>query len=267
MNNTETVPILRLTEQGISNINDVVAREFAVTIVLNGRELVTLLCSPADLQYLAVGFLLSEGLLTAKDEIRRMTDDYRTGTVRIDTERDERPTGAAASARSITSGCGGGVSFHSAADVVQGQAKVESGAEISTHEVMALMKEFQHRSSTFIATGGVHSAALCDRNRILIFSEDIGRHNAIDKVFGECILNGVPTGDRMLFTSGRVSSEIVLKTARRHVPIIVSKSAPTDLGLRLADDLGVTLLGFVRGGRMNVYTHDRRIARDGKQDC
>ncbi len=267
MNNTKTVPILRLTEQGFGNINDVVARESAVTIVLNERELVTLLCSPTDLKYLAVGFLLSEGLLGSKDEIRRMTHDYRTDTVRVDTERDERPAGAAVSRRFVTSGCGGGVSFHTAADVVRGQAKIESGAEISTREVLALMKEFQHRSSTFIATGGVHSAALCDRNRILVFSEDIGRHNAIDKVFGECILNEVPTGDRMLLTSGRVSSEIVLKAARRNVPIIVSRSAPTDLGLRLADDLGVTLLGFVRGGRMNVYTHDWRIARDGKQGC
>jgi FdhD protein len=126
------------------------------------------------------------------------------------------------------------------------------------------VKEFQHRSQIYRTTGGVHSAVLCDTGNIIVFSEDIGRHNAVDKIFGECILNGITTDDRIIITSGRVSSEIVLKIARRNVPIIVSKSAPTDLGVRLADNLGVTLVGFVRGRRMNVYTHAGRITTDGK---
>ena len=142
--------------------------------------------------------------------------------------------------------------------------KVESRTEISTPEVLALVNEVQHRSQIYRATGGVHSAALCDTKDILVFSEDIGRHNAIDKIFGECILNDIATDDHIIITSGRISSEILLKVAKRNVPLIVSKSAPTNLGVRLADDLGVTLVGFVRGKRMNVYTHAWRIATDGK---
>jgi FdhD protein len=142
----------------------------------------------------------------------------------------------------------------------QGQRKVESKIEIQTLQVLALVKEFQHRSQIYRTTGGVHSAVLCDTGNIIVFSEDIGRHNAVDKIFGECLLNDIATDDRIIITSGRVSSEIVLKIARRNVPIIVSKSAPTDLGVRLANDLGVTLVGFVRGRRMNVYTHAGRIA-------
>lgn len=98
-------------------------------------------------------------------------------------------------------------------------------------------------------------------------TEDIGRHNAIDKIFGECILRGIPTDDRIIITSGRISSEILLKVAKRDIPILISKSAPTNLGVRLANDLGVILVGFVRGERMNVYTNGWRVAIDGEYGC
>ncbi len=262
-NEMEKVPVLKLTGKGSSSIEDIVAKEFPLTIVLNNQELVTLLCSPADLRYLAVGFLFSEGLLKSKDKIKRIMVDDRQGVARVETEGDEELANDALFKRFITSGCGRGASFYSAADA-QGQGKVESQIGISALEVLALAKEFQHRSQIYRATGGVHSAALCDTKNIIVFSEDIGRHNALDKIFGECILNDITTDNHIIITSGRVSSEIVLKVARRNVPIIVSKSAPTDLGVRLADDLGVTLVGFVRGKRMNVYTHAGRIATDGK---
>ena len=260
---TEKFPVLRLSEKGSNSIEDVVAKESPLTIILNNRELATLLCSPTDLKCLTVGFLFSEGLLRSKEEIKKITVDDGRGVVRVDVESDEGFAGDALLKRFITSGCGRGASFYSAADV-QGQAKVESRAEISAGAVLALVNEFQHRSQIYRATGGVHSAALCDMRSILVFSEDIGRHNAIDKVFGECVLNGIATDDRIVITSGRISSEILLKVAKRNIPVLVSRSAPTDLGLKLAADLGVTLVGFVRGKRMNVYTHDWRIARDAR---
>lgn len=262
-NGTEKISILKLSERGGSSIEDVVAKEFPLTIILNNQELVTLLCSPTNLKYLAVGFLFSEGLLKSKDEIKKILVDDRRGVVRVETEGDEELASHALFKRFITSGCGRGVSFYSAADA-QGQVRVESRLEISTLEVLALVNEFQHHSQIYRATGGVHSAALCDTTNIIVFSEDIGRHNAIDKIFGECLLNDITTDDHIIITSGRISSEILLKVARRNVPIIVSKSAPTSLGVRLADDLGLTLVGFVRGKRMNVYTHAGRIATDGK---
>jgi len=135
---------------------------------------------------------------------------------------------------------------------------------MSAHDVFTLVSDFQHRSQVYRATGGVHSAALCDTKSILVFSEDIGRHNAIDKIFGECILKDIPTDDRMIITSGRISSEILLKVAKRNIPIIISKSAPTDLGVKLASNLGVTLLGFVRGKKINAYTNNWRIVHDAK---
>jgi FdhD protein len=258
---TETFPILKFTEKGSSSTEDIVAKEFPLTIILNNRELATLPCSPANLRYLAVGFLFSEGLLKSKDEIKRIMVDDRKGMVRVEAERSEEPARDVLSKK--TSGCGRGASFYSAA-AAQGQGKVESKIKISAPEVLALANKFQRRCQIFRATGGVHSAALCDNKDILVFSEDIGRHNALDKIFGECLLNDIATDDRIIITSGRVASEILLKVAQRNIPIIVSKSAPTSLGVRLADDLGVTLVGFVRGKRMNVYTHAWRIAIDGK---
>jgi len=257
----EKFPIVRVTEQGMSQDEDITTMEFALTIILNNQELVTLLCSPTDLKYLAIGFLVSEGLLKSKDEIKKIVVDDQRGVVRVETEEDKGLASQLLFKRLITSGCGRGASFYSTADV-KNQAKVESQITISAPQVFALVNQFQHRSQLYKATGGVHSAALCDTESILLFSEDIGRHNAIDKIFGECILTDLPTQDRIMITSGRISSEILLKVAKRNIPILISKSAPTNLGVKLAADLGITLIGFARGKRMNVYTDSWRVVAE-----
>jgi FdhD protein len=132
--------------------------------------------------------------------------------------------------------------------------------KISADEVFALVNEFQHGSKVYLATHGVHSAALCDKKSILIFNEDIGRHNAIDKIFGRCLLEDIPTEGHMIITSGRISSEILHKVAKRGIPIIISISTPTNQGVRIADNLGITLIGSVRGKKLNVYTNDWRVS-------
>ena len=263
MDNVVTLPTQRVTKEGRSNTEAMVAKEFPLTIILNNQELVTLLCSPTNLDYLAVGFLFAEGLINGKDEIKKITVDDRRGVARVETKEGIEPPHELLFKRLITSACGRGAAFYSSADA-QHPTKVESPIVISTHHVFSLMEEFTQRSEVFKATGGVHSAALCDTQSILVFNEDIGRHNAIDKIFGECVLKDISTDERLIITSGRISSEILLKVARRNIPIIVSKSAPTDLGVKLANDLGITLLGFARGKRVNAYTNDWRIAHDGK---
>ena len=263
MDNTATFPICRVTKEGKKDTEDLVTRELPLTIILNNRELATVLCSPPDLKYLAVGFLASEGLVKSKDEIKKITVDSHRGVVRVETGEDKELARELIFKRFITSGCGRGASFYSAVDV-QGQARVESQIVVSAREVFSLVKDFQQCSRVYRATGGVHSAALCDTASILIFAEDIGRHNAIDKIFGHCLLKDIPTGERMIVTSGRITSEILLKVAKRNIPVIISKSAPTDLAVKLASDLGITLIGFVRGKRMNAYTNDWRIVTDGR---
>ena len=256
-NEIERFPIMRLTREGRSSVEDEVARELPVTIILNDEELVTMLCSPEHLDYLVVGFLSSEGLLTSKDEIKKILIDNERGVVRLETVIAKESPQDILFKRIISSGCGRGASFYSTADAAS--QKVDSRTSISTNEVFTLVNQFQHGSELYLATHGVHSAALCDTNRILVFSEDIGRHNAIDKIFGKCLLEGIPTSDRIIITSGRISSEILHKVAKKGIPIIISVSVPTNLGVRIADDLGITLIGSVRGNKINVYTNDWRV--------
>ncbi|MCL0094130.1 formate dehydrogenase accessory sulfurtransferase FdhD, partial [Dehalococcoidia bacterium] len=252
----------RITEQDGTEMEDVVVREFPLTIILNNQELVTLLCSPTNLKYLALGFLASEGFIRAREEVKSILLDDRRGVARVQSVASEGSPDVAGDLifkRFITSGCGRGAAFYSVADAADAAA-VKSKTRISASQVFAMMREFQHRSEVFKNTGGVHSAALTDGERLLIFSDDIGRHNAIDKVFGECLWENTPTEDRVIVTSGRISSEILFKVAKRDIPIIISRSAPTDLAVRTALDLGITLIGFVRGKRMNVYANSWRVS-------
>jgi FdhD protein len=241
----EVLPVLKITEQGR-------------TVFVNGQELVTLLCSPTNQKYLVVGFLLSEGFINDKGDIKEIAVDGQKGVARVQTTEGKDLVTDVMFKRMITSGCGRGATFYNVADI-QSRVKVESQLKISAVNVFNLVREFQRRSEIFKATGGVHSAALCEATDILVFHEDIGRHNAIDKVFGECILNDIPTTDRIVVTSGRVSSEILLKVNKRNIPLLISRAAPTDQGVKLARDMGITLVGFVRGNKMNVYANEWRI--------
>ena len=258
MDSTEMLPAKRVTKEGSSSIEQEVAREILVTIFLNGQELVTLLCSPKELNYLAVGFLVSEGLFKSRDEIKKIEVDDWLGVVRIETKEGLVPDSRLFAKRLIASGCGGAATFYSVDDATI--PKVESRTTISADEVFALVDKFQHSSEVYLATHGVHSAALCDKESMLVCSEDIGRHSAIDKIFGRCLLEDIATDGRVMVTSGRVTSEILHKVARRGVPIIISISAPTSLGVKIADELGITLIGSVRGKKMNVYTNDWRLS-------
>ncbi len=258
IDNAEKFPIQRITKEGKSNTEAIVTKEFPLTIILNDQELVTLLCSPTNLEYLAIGFLFAEGLIKSKEEIKKIMADDRRGVVRVTTGEGTELAHELLFKRLITSACGRGAAFYSSADA-QHPTKVESRIVISAHEVFSLVEEFTQRSDVYRATGGVHSAALSDTKSILVFSDDLGRHNAIDKVFGECILRGIPTEDHIVITSGRTPSEMILKVVKGKAPILISIAAPTDLGIRLANDLGVTLIGFVRGERMNVYTNEWRV--------
>lgn len=255
---TSRLEILRIRGKKAERLCDVVVRERPVTIFLNDVDLVTLMCSPKDLDYLAVGFLYAEGFLRDKKEIKSIFSDEEDGAVWVETKDRRKVDENLLSRRFITTGCGKGLSFTDAAGGERG-LRVNSRLRIPVDSVPVLMKEFQRKSSVYRLTGGVHSAALCDARTVLVFNEDIGRHSAIDKVFGECILKGIRTSNRIVITSGRVSSEILIKAARSRTILVVSKSAPTDLAVKLAGDLGITLVGFARGSRMNVYSNEWRI--------
>jgi FdhD protein len=259
--NAATVVTARIACDAMVEEPGVVAVERPLTIVLDEQELVTLLCSPADMDYLAAGYLFAEGFIEDRKEIKRLNVDSDRGVVRVSTIGGTGQDREVLFRRLITSACGRGAAFYSAADAVR-PARVGSRTAVTPSGIRSLVDEFNELSCLFESTGGVHSAALADAHHILLRNDDLGRHNAIDKVFGECIMKGMTTEGRVIISSGRVPSEMVLKAARGRVPILVSLGATTDLGVRLADDLGITLVGFVRGKTMTVYSNRWRVSGD-----
>jgi FdhD protein len=255
---TRRLDILRISGTTAVMERDLVVRETPVTIFLNDVDLVTLLCSPKDLEYLAIGFLFAEGLIKDKEDIKAIFADKKDGAVWVETVGGKKLPDNILAKRFITTGCGKGLSFIDSAKYRKG-LKADTDFKIQTSQVALLMKEFQSRSRIYRETGGVHSAGLARADGIVSFNEDIGRHNAIDKVLGECVIRGTKSDNLVMITSGRVSSDILIKAARGRIPIIISKSAPTDLAVRLARDLGITLVGFARGSRMNIYSNEWRV--------
>lgn len=258
MENRKPIKVLHIDSVGCWFRTEGTACEFPLKIILNGGELITILCSPGDLEALAAGFLASEGIIRTKDEIKELTLDDGSGIVRIRTAENNATDGKLLKERFLTTNCGRGVSFSNSADR-EIKKKIFSAIHVTQDDVLSLYRRFQKLSDLHRETNAAHSAALCDPEEIIVFAEDIGRHNTVDKIIGRCILEEISPADRILVISGRISSEIILKAAEVNIPVLVSKSAPTDRGVDLARKLGITLIGFVYRSGMNVYAGEERV--------
>jgi FdhD protein len=255
--------VRKVKEAGYFDQTDLIVREKAITIYVNFEELATVVCSPSYLVYMAVGFLCSEGILRNRQDLKDITVEEDKGLVYVEVnEYEQKLAGKVFLKRYITPCCGRSrASFYFSTDALLCKTVV-SDVRIPASKVRSLAEELEERSKLFRRTGGVHSAALAVDDEILIFQEDIGRHNTLDKIMGQCFLDEIPFDDKVIIFSGRVSSEILLKAAKMGVPILVSRSAPTDLALNLAEDLGITVVGFARGEKFNIYTHRQRVLLD-----
>lgn len=240
-----------------STKTDWITEEIPFTIDLNGKELVTLSASPMDLQELAIGFLFTSGFIKKSEEIKALTIDCERWRAMVEIDAPDIVEKLVFK-RLYTSGCGKGIIYYNPLDLIQ-RAKIPSGLKIKGERIIGLMKEFQKNSEEFKMTGAVHSAGLCNEEDIIIVKDDIGRHNALDKVIGAAILKNINFEDKIMLTSGRISSEILLKINRCQTPIIASSGAPTNQAVKLARELNITLIGFVRSGRMNIYSDEERI--------
>ncbi len=227
-----------------------VPMEREVRIYVNLQELVTILCTPSKVNFLVLGFLYAEGIISGLDDVlmMRVCDDEFEVDVRLTKPEFVLPT-----KRRLTSGCGGGASFSS-----EGK-KVESRFVADPVEILGVFKQLQARIEEDRFSTGIHTSALADTKELIAVCEDIGRHNTVDKIQGECLMERIPTKDRLLLTTGRVSSEMLLKAARMQVPVVVSRHSPTGTAALLARELGIALVGRARGGRMTVYSHPERL--------
>jgi FdhD protein len=220
-----------------------------------------LLCTPAELEELAVGFLLSEGLVEKKSSIKKIEVLEKETSVRIELTDLPYDFTRMFEKRTISSGCGKGITFTSYRTSADRRIPA-TGRLMSLTDVKRLLSEFKNISTLYLETGGVHSAALSDGKDILFFSEDIGRHNAVDKLIGKAFLKSVSIENKILLTSGRVTSEIMTKAGRNRFPILISRAAPSCMAVSYAEDMGITLIGFARGDRMNIYTWPNRISME-----
>ncbi|MBI5050573.1 MAG: formate dehydrogenase accessory sulfurtransferase FdhD [Nitrospirae bacterium] len=255
MNSFKKIDIVEYRDSLFSEKTDSVASENKLRIFSDSKELLSLLCTPTMVKELVVGFGLSEGLLGNNSQ--RSWCSERIEILWKEEEIEVHlPIEIPEAAATLTSGCAKGVTF--AAD--EKLQEVRGDLKISASTLCELFREFQKRSELFMATGGVHSAALCDKKEIIVFTEDIGRHNAVDKIIGYAFLENIPLQDKILLLSGRLSSEIAVKAVRAGVPILVSRAAPTDRAVGIARKSNLTMVGFLRGQRFNIYSQPDRIS-------
>jgi FdhD protein len=259
MRPVQEYPIRRVEAGRARTTPDRIVAEARIELdVADGQYRLAFLCLPRDLEALAVGFLLGEGALHRREDLEAVEAKPEDGRVLVRGHFDADALEALARRWTWGSGCGGG---GTARDLdTPAYAPVGAGPVVAAERLTELAREFQDRAELWRQTGGVHAAALASADGIILFAEDVGRHNAFDKIMGRALLDGIEVTEKLVLTTGRLSAEIVSKALACRVPMLVSRSAVTTLAVKLARRFGLTLVGFLRGRRMNVYTGGERIA-------
>lgn len=252
--------IIRYNSGSLEETNDTVAEEFPLTIYINDIEFATLVCSPDYLEELVLGFLASEGVIRKYSDIESMNMDDHGGFCHIKLNSNISTDHFTYSKRILGSCCGKSRQFYFQSDVDTAKVSMAK-TTITPEQCIILMKEMQNTSAIFKETGGIHNASIGTPEKMFVHRGDIGRHNALDKLYGYCIGNRIPVSDKALVFSGRISSEVLTKAAKIGVGIVLSKSAPTDLAIKLAEDLNITAIGFIRGESFNIYSHPWRVVQ------
>jgi FdhD protein len=228
--------------------------ETPVSLTVNGQVWLTFMCTPVDLEAMAVGFLYNEGILETMNEVEDVRVCEHGDNVDVWLNRSvEQPT-----SWRRTSGCTGGIT------AVDALARVDVSfngdrPKVPPEAIGHLLEQFFESQVLYRETGGVHSSALCDGERIVVAAEDIGRHNTLDKIAGLCLMNNVSPTTKILITTGRISSEMLQKAARMNTPILISRTSPSSLSIEMAERYGITLIGYARTHRFQVYSNPQRV--------
>jgi FdhD protein len=240
--------VIKRQSTSSEEIEDSIAVEKILKVTINGKDFITLYCTPLMVKELITGLFLTEGIFT---EIPPEMSIVYGKEIMVDiTAAGDFSTEDITTSRRVA-----GITFEKKRNL----EKVKDDFSLGAKALWNVFKEFQEKSELFRLTGCFHIAALSDGETILAFAEDIGRHNAVDKVTGYSILNDISFKKKLMLVSCRLSSEIVSKCSRWGIPIVASRAAPTNLAIEIAETSGITLIGFVRGERMNIYTNPQRI--------
>lgn len=256
MTDSTTRTYHRWSQGGLEPVARPVVREFPLRLTVNGRELATLIASPHQLNFLVAGFLRNQGFVEQLDDLLQLgvCAEFGAAQVRLRREIPERlqPT--------LTSGCGTGISFNLPTGSATLPHPSASRQPVAPAAIFALMRELQRRAEQYRSHGGIHSAAVGDGERLLLYAEDLGRHNTLDRIAGEALFKGIDLTGKLLVTSGRVSTEMVAKAAHLGIALIASRTSPTDMAIRMSEELGITLIGYLRGESFEVYSRPEGLA-------
>jgi FdhD protein len=239
-----------------SAVDSGVIEEALVCISINGQELATFMCTPYRLEELALGFLRSEGFIQSLADIDLLHLSASQTCVDI-WLRDL--SFSPPQRRIITSGCGGGVTFD---DLSQRHSPLNTATHVTPGQVSHLIHQLHQAAELYQEVRGVHTSALSDGHTLLLVAQDVGRHNTIDRLWGQALQQGVETEGRILLASGRISSEMINKAAKMNIPIIISRTSPTSLSVELGRAWNITLIGYARGNTFRVYSAPERVVTE-----
>ena len=252
----------RLTgiDQDGKPVEATVVMERPLTLFLNGQEIVTMMTIGDFPEYLAVGYLLNQNMLKADDAITGIDVDPELAVVVVRTDR-RTDFEDKLKKKTLTSGCAQGTAF---GDVMEkfDDIRLDAGAVLRTSWIYALSKQINLTPSLYLAAGAIHGCVLCEADRPLVYMEDVGRHNAIDKIAGYMRLKGISPAGKIFYTTGRLTSEMVIKTVQMGVPILISRSGFTAWGVDLARRAGLTLIGRAKGKRFVALAGEQRLVFD-----
>lgn len=230
-----------------------VIAESILSIYVNGQELATVMCSPLDQEALALGFIYNEGVIESADEVGLVHLNRNQAVVDVLLrQREFNPPRRMI----LTSGCGGGVTLQ---HLTEAHPALESDFMTTPDVIFQRMHEMQGTARLYNQVRGVHTAVLADTERVLVSAEDVGRHNAVDKITGKALQAHINPRNCMILTSGRISSEMLGKARRMDVPLVASRTAPTSITVRLAEAWNICVVGYVRQGSLRVYTCPYRL--------
>ncbi len=230
-----------------------VIEEASVSVFVNGRELVTMMATPSQQEALAVGYLFTEGLIRDRSDVVSVSLAPNQTCVDVWLADQEF---APPQRRILTSGCGRGTTFDDASTQLP---PLNSDVRLTPDQLAGMMGELQKNAQLYHRARGIHAAGLANSDRLVVMAEDVGRHNTFDKVAGRCLLDAIDPGDHILLTTGRISSEMVAKARRMGIPLVASLTSPTSLSVQHAERWNMTLVGYLRPERMQVYTHPERL--------
>ena len=241
-----------------------VVEERPLTIFLNGQEIVTAMTIGDYPEYLALGFLRNQGMLLADETVHRVEYDEDLDTVVVRTD-GQTTFEEKLKKKTRTSGCAVGTVF---GDMMEGLEKVTlPDIQVRTSDLYALASTINRTPSLYLEAGAIHGTVLCQGDRPLVYMEDVGRHNAVDKIAGWMFSEGIGPGDKTLYTTGRLTSEMVIKTALMGIPVLASRSGFTAWGVEIARQVGLTLIGRMRGRRFVCLAGEQRLLRDADPDA